>query len=72
LYLGGICMVVGIALALKLPWMLVLLPPTLVGCHYILVAPEERYLAAKFGEEYRTYAASVHRWVGRARRSSKE
>ena len=71
LYLGGICIVVGIALALNLPWVLVLLIPALVGCHYVLVIPEERYLAAKFGEEYRTYAASVHRWIGRARHSRK-
>jgi protein-S-isoprenylcysteine O-methyltransferase Ste14 len=72
LYLGGICILVGIGLALNLAWVLVLLLPALVVCHYVLVAPEERYLAAKFGEEYRTYAGSVHRWIGRARRSRKE
>jgi protein-S-isoprenylcysteine O-methyltransferase Ste14 len=71
LYLGGICILAGIALALNLAWVLVLLLPAFVGCHYILVMPEERYLAAKFGEEYRTYAASVYRWIGRARRASK-
>jgi protein-S-isoprenylcysteine O-methyltransferase Ste14 len=32
-----------------------------------LIAPEERYLATKFGDEYRMYAASVHRWLGRTR-----
>jgi len=68
LYLGGVCILLGIALAVNLPWVLVLLLPALVACHYVLIAPEERYLAAKFGEEYRTYAASVHRWIGRARR----
>jgi protein-S-isoprenylcysteine O-methyltransferase Ste14 len=68
LYLGGICVLVGIALAANLPWVLVFLLPALVACHYILIAPEERYLATKFGEEYRTYAASVHRWIGRTRR----
>jgi protein-S-isoprenylcysteine O-methyltransferase Ste14 len=66
LYLGGICLLVGIALSLDLPWVLVLLLPSLVGCHYILIAPEERYLETKFGEEYRRYAASVHRWLGRS------
>jgi protein-S-isoprenylcysteine O-methyltransferase Ste14 len=64
LYLGGVCILVGIALALNLPWVLVLLLPALVACHYVLIAPEERYLAAKFGEEYRTYATTVHRWIG--------
>jgi protein-S-isoprenylcysteine O-methyltransferase Ste14 len=68
LYLGGICVLVGIALAANLPWVLVFLLPALVACHYILIAPEERYLATKFGEEYRTYAASVHRWIGRTQR----
>src|SRR6266508_1953220 len=65
LYFGGVCILVGIALALSLLWVLVLLLPALVACHYVLIAPEERYLAAKFGEEYRLYAASVHRWIGR-------
>ncbi len=69
LYLGGVCILVGIALALNLPWVLVLLLPALVACHYVLIVPEEKYLAVRFGEEYRMYAASVHRWIGRARRS---
>jgi protein-S-isoprenylcysteine O-methyltransferase Ste14 len=67
LYLGGVCMLLGVALVANLPWMGVLLVPALVACHYLLIAPEERYLAAKFGEAYRVYAASVPRWVGRAR-----
>jgi len=67
LYLGGVCILVGIALALNLPWVLALLLPAIVACHYVLIAPEERYLAAKFGEKYRVYAATVHRWLGRAR-----
>jgi protein-S-isoprenylcysteine O-methyltransferase Ste14 len=67
LYLGVVCSLIGIALAADLPWLFVLLVPALVACHYILIAPEERYLAAKFGEEFRMYAASVHRWIGRAR-----
>ena len=65
LYLGGVCILVGIALALNLPWVFVLLLPAFVACHAVLIAPEERYLAAKFGDEYRLYAASVHRWIGR-------
>ena len=68
LYLGGVCLLVGIALVLDLPWVFVLLPPALVACHYLLIVPEERYLAARFGTDYWTYAATVYRWLGRTRR----
>ncbi len=67
LYLGAVCLLAGIALAFNLPWVLVLLVPAIVACHYILIAPEERYLADKFGEEYARYTATVHRWIGRSR-----
>ena len=70
LYLGGVVVLAGIALAFNFLWMLALLLPALIVCHYVLIAPEERYLAARFGEAYRVYAAAVHRWLGRARRAS--
>ncbi len=71
IYLGAVCFLAGLALAVNLPWVLVLLLPSLVACHYVLIMPEERYLVAKFGEEYRAYAAAVHRWMGRARNPRK-
>lgn len=67
LYLGGVGLLAGIALVLNLPWSLVLLLPAIVGCHYLLIMPEERYLAARFDQAYTQYAASVRRWLGRAR-----
>lgn len=72
LYLGGICIVVGLTLALNLAWVLVLLLPALIACHYILIVPEEQYLTKKFGEEYHTYTASVYRWIGRTRQGESE
>jgi protein-S-isoprenylcysteine O-methyltransferase Ste14 len=65
LYLGGVFFLAGISLAFDLPWVLILLIPSIVVCHYILIAPEESYLATKFGESYRLYVATVHRWIGR-------
>jgi protein-S-isoprenylcysteine O-methyltransferase Ste14 len=67
LYLGGVCLLAGMALVLNLLWSLALLVPAIVACHYLLIAPEERYLAAKFGAEYAHYTASVCRWLGRKR-----
>lgn len=65
LYLGGVFMLAGISLAINHPWVLILLIPSIVGCHFILIVPEERYLAARFGEQYQAYASAVHRWIGR-------
>ena len=72
MYLGGVCILVGIALVVNLPWALVLLLPALVACQYVLIAPEERYLAAKFSEEYAMYTATVHRWLGHVRDSRRK
>ncbi len=69
LYLGGVCVLLGIAMVFNWPWVLLFLLPAIIACHYILIAPEERYLANKFGKEYILYTASVHRWIGRANRN---
>ena len=68
LYLGGFCVLSGVALAFSLVWPLLTVPFTLMACNYVLIAREERFLAVRFGAEYRAYAASVRRWIGRRRR----
>lgn len=65
LYLGGVLVLLGIALAMNLLWTLVTLLASILVCHYVLIVPEEKYLAAKFGEEYEAYSATVQRWFGR-------
>lgn len=65
LYLGGVLIFLGIDLMFYMAWALVMLLVSIVLCHFILIIPEERYLAAKFGDEYKEYTASVHRWLGR-------
>ena len=67
LYLGGVCVLAGLALVINLPWVLVPLLPAIIACHILLILPEERYLAAKFGAQYRTYAATAPRWIGARR-----
>lgn len=67
LYLGIVSALSGIALVFNALWILVFLVPAIFLCHYILIAPEERYLQDKFGEEYLGYASSVRRWIGRKR-----
>jgi protein-S-isoprenylcysteine O-methyltransferase Ste14 len=67
LYLGGVCLLVGISFAFNLPWAFILLLPSIVACHYMLIAPEEKYLTARFGENYHRYTMTVHRWLGRKR-----
>jgi protein-S-isoprenylcysteine O-methyltransferase Ste14 len=65
LYLGSAVVFFGIASALNVIWAIVMLLLSMFLCHYLLILPEEQYLAAKFGAEYKEYAASVHRWLGR-------
>lgn len=67
LYLASIIFLLGMALALNILWGLVALVVSTPLCHYILIVPEENYLMAKFGEPYRDYTATVHRWLGRRR-----
>jgi protein-S-isoprenylcysteine O-methyltransferase Ste14 len=68
LYLGGVMVLAGVGLAFNLVWILLLLTPGLLACNYVLIIPEERYLVEKFGDEYKEYAKTVGRWVGRAAR----
>ncbi len=65
LYLGGFLFLLGIDLGFGITWGLVSLIPALVACRFILILIEEKYLAAKFGDEYLMYKTRVHRWIGR-------
>jgi protein-S-isoprenylcysteine O-methyltransferase Ste14 len=62
MYVGLIMLVVGIGIAFASVWTLVLVVPMALLLHYGVVLREERYLEAKFGEDYRRYKARVPRW----------
>ncbi len=62
MYVGAILILAGLAAALVSDWMAILLLPTALLLHFGVVRREERYLEAKFGEDYRRYKASVPRY----------
>ena len=53
----------GVAVATGSWWPFLLLPLLLVTIQLGVVRREERYLEAKFGQEYRDYKARVSRWL---------
>jgi protein-S-isoprenylcysteine O-methyltransferase Ste14 len=67
LYFGSVLVITGIALMLNMLWALGALLLSIILCHRILIVPEEKYLIARFGKEYKDYMVSVHRWFGRKR-----
>jgi len=66
LYLGSVIFISGMAFIINILWIVVTLLVSIVLCLYILIIPEEKYLAAKFGDDYEDYVATVHRWFGRS------
>lgn len=65
LYLASVLVFLGLALAFNILWALVMLLISVIVCVNVLIIPEEQYLAAKFGAEYKEYTATVNRWFGR-------
>jgi protein-S-isoprenylcysteine O-methyltransferase Ste14 len=63
LYLALTGLYVSITLLVDALWPLLLLVPVLALLQWGVVAREERYLEAKFGEPYRAYKSRVRRWV---------
>jgi protein-S-isoprenylcysteine O-methyltransferase Ste14 len=63
MYLGLTLIYIGITLWVDTPWPLLPLPIVLAVIQRGVIAREERYLEARFGEEYRQYRARVRRWI---------
>ena len=63
MYLGMALIYAGLALIADSPLALILLPLVLVIIQTRVIAREERYLAAKFGDAYLDYKRRVRRWL---------
>ena len=63
MYLGMALTYAGLALALDAPVAMILLPLVILLIQTQVIAREERYLAAKFGEPYLDYRRRVRRWL---------
>lgn len=63
LYVGLILLNVALALLWPSAWALLLIPVGIALLSWGAVAPEERYLSAKFGAAYDDYRRQVRRWL---------
>jgi protein-S-isoprenylcysteine O-methyltransferase Ste14 len=62
MYLGMALVYAGLAIGFDWPIAFALLPLVLTTIQTQVIAREERYLEAKFGDEYLRYKAEVRRW----------
>jgi protein-S-isoprenylcysteine O-methyltransferase Ste14 len=63
MYLGMTTVLLGVSLIFSLEWGLVLTPVLWVAFDRLVVAREEAYLTAKFGEPYRDFLNRTRRWL---------
>lgn len=63
LYVALTLLHLGIAIALGLPWPLLLLLPTVPLVQILVVKREEARLEAWFGQDYLDYKGRVRRWI---------
>jgi protein-S-isoprenylcysteine O-methyltransferase Ste14 len=62
IYLAFTLLTLGLALWIDTVWLVVTLAAAFALMAFVVVPREERYLATKFGDEYRAYKRSVRRW----------
>ena len=62
-YLSLTLLYVGLSLLVGSPWVLFMAVPAVALTQWGVIVREERYLEAKFGEEYLRYKAKVRQWI---------
>lgn len=63
IYLLSCGIPIGLAFGYHTYWPLIMLPPSILIVQYWAIVREEKYLEAKFGEEYLSYKSKVRRWL---------
>ena len=63
MYLQMMLVCIGFAVMLANAWILLLTPLAAFVLQRYAILPEERYLEAKFGEDYLAYKRRVRRWM---------
>lgn len=63
IYVGMITLLLGIGIMVDSPWLVALVPAFALILRYGVIAREELYLEAKFGDSYRAYKSRVRRWL---------
>ena len=63
MYTGLAMATAGVGLLAHSWWPVLLLPAALLAVRTLVIAPEERYLAERFGPEYTRYQERVRRWL---------
>jgi len=63
IYVGMLVLYIGIGIAVRSTWILVLAPFIFIVLRYAVIAREERYLEQRFGDTYCDYKRRVRRWL---------
>lgn len=63
MYVGLVLFQVGVAFLLGNAWVLILTIPSFILLDRLVIAGEERYLAAKYGADFEAYRRRVRRWL---------
>lgn len=63
MYVALTLMYTGFAIAMSLPWSLILLPFIVIFIQTMVIAREEASLEKTFGQQYTEYKARVRRWL---------
>lgn len=61
--LGFVLMLAGLPLNAGSYWGVALAPAMIVMFNWFVIEPEERLLASRFGEEFKSYRLRVRRWL---------